>query len=115
MKLAPALLLSLAACAVAPRLDPATISALPAEERFTLGVGDSVVVVDHLRIETDSVRGRAISATGSAGGPEIAMVRDSSLEVRRAFDRGPGLELAMVPAILYLGMMLVFRLAMGSD
>ena len=115
LKAALLFLMVAAACAVPPRLDPATLRAVPAEERYRLRVGGRMVDVDHLRIETDSVRGRIVSATDSTGGSEVAVARDSTLELRRAYHGTPDLEFALLPPLLLVGLMLVFRAGYGSD
>ena len=116
MKLAPALLLLVAACtAVPPRLDPGTMPAVPPEQRFILGVGDSAVEVDHLRIEADSVRGRTVSSKAATAGPEVAMARDTSLVLRRAYHGSPGIEFVFLPPVLLLGFIIVFRSMFGND
>lgn len=112
----PALLLLAAACtAVPPRLDPGTLAAVPPEERFTLGAGDSLVEVDHLRIERDSVRGRTVPGKRAPAATDVVMVRDTGLVLRRAYHGGPGIEFALLPPVFLVGLMLVFRAMMGTD
>lgn len=115
MRPALALFLLAAACAVPPRLDPTTLGAVPPEARFTLRTPGSSVEVDHLRVDGDSVRGHLISTTVPVAASEIAVARDSTLEVRRAYHGTPDIEFALLPPVLLLGFLLVFRAMMGSD
>ena len=114
MRFASVLLVLLAAgcAAVPPRLDPTTLTAVPPEERYTLGVGDSAVEVDHLRVEADSVRGRTVATKGTGEGREIAMARDTSLVLRRAYHGSPDVEFLFLPAVLLVGALLVFEAMM---
>lgn len=116
MKFAPALLLLAVACTpVPPRLDPATMPVVPPEERFVLQAGDSTVEVDHLRIAPDSVHGRAIPAKDATAAPEVAMARDTSLVLRRAYHGSPGIEFVLLPPVLLVAFLLVFRAGFGND
>ena len=114
MRPALALFLLVAACATPPRVDPATLGAIPPEERFTLRAHDRTVEVDHLRIDGDSVRGRLVTSKDTAGRAEIAMARDTSLVLRRAYHGTPDVEFLFLPPVLLLAVLGVFLAAMGG-
>ncbi|HET7041691.1 MAG TPA: hypothetical protein VFI13_06720 [Gemmatimonadales bacterium] len=110
------LALFLAACAVPPQLDPATLDPVPAEEKFVLTSADSSrVTVDHLQVLPDAVRGRRIPPAGADTSADYAVPRDSLATIRRYYRNSPGIELAFIPAILFVAMIEVLRYGLGND
>ena len=110
------LALLLAACAVPPRLDPATLGPVAPEEKFVLTSADSSrVTVDHLQVSPDSVRGRRVPAAGADTAADFAVPRDSVATLRRFYRNSPGIEFAFIPPILFLAMMGILRLGFGND
>ena len=110
------LALLLAACAVPPQLDPATLGPVAPEEKFVLTSADSSrVTVDHLQVSPEAVRGRRVPAAGADTSADYAVPRDSLATIRRYYRNSPGIELAFIPALAYLGMIGFFALAFGND
>lgn len=106
--------LTLGCTPVPARLDPASLREITPENHYTLAHGGAVTEVDHLRIDGDSVRGRTVSPDNATVGPEIAMARDTSLVLRRAYHGTPDVEFLFLPPVLLLAALGVFLAAMGG-